>query len=360
LAERTAHSPILRLEHLTKRFGASQAANDIFLEVLAGEFFTFLGPSGSGKSSILRMIAGLEQPDSGEIIIAGRNVSSVPPWQRNLGMVFQSYVVFPHMTVAENVGYGPRMKRKPRQEITAAVERLLILVGLAGLEGRRVTTLSGGEQQRVALARALAMEPALLLLDEPLSALDEKIRREMQSELKRIQKTTRTTFLYVTHDQEEALTMSDRIAVINRGEAVQCDAPEPLFRRPRTRFVAEFFRGCNVLEVNCLGIAGPTARIVIAGVETQVDLGDRHWPPSGQVAVALRSETPVLETEAGHCTVRLDVEVTEVVYRGTNVDHLLRLSDGQQLVVTATRQQAGRGARLTLGFEGADLVPLEA
>jgi ABC-type Fe3+/spermidine/putrescine transport system ATPase subunit len=353
-------APILRLDRLNKRFGAAQAAHDFSLEVRTGEFFTFLGPSGAGKSSILRMVAGLEQPDSGTVIIAGRDVSGVPPWQRNLGMVFQSYAVFPHMTVAENVGYGPRMKGRPKQDIAAAVERLLALVGLAGFGGRRVTTLSGGEQQRVALARALAMEPALLLLDEPLSALDEKIRREMQIELKRIQKTTRTTFLYVTHDQEEALTMSDRIAVINRGEAVQCDAPEALFRRPRTRFVAEFFRGCNVLEADCLMLAGATARIAVVGVEAEVALGDRSWPACGEVAVALRSEAPVLGGEAGRSAIRLDVEVTDVVYRGTNVDHLLRLPDGQRLLVTATRRQADRGARVPLGFDPADLVPLEA
>jgi ABC-type Fe3+/spermidine/putrescine transport system ATPase subunit len=359
-AATTASTPILRLERLNKRFGAAQAAHDLSLEVHAGEFFTFLGPSGSGKSSILRMVAGLERPDSGRIVIAGRDVSDVPPWQRNLGMVFQSYAVFPHMTVVENVGYGPRMKRRPKQDIAATVERLLALVGLAGFGGRSVTTLSGGEQQRVALARALAMKPALLLLDEPLSALDEKIRREMQIELKRIQKTTETTFLYVTHDQEEALTMSDRIAVINRGKAVQCDAPEALFRRPRTRFVAEFFRGCNVLEAECVALAGATARIVVAGVEAEIALGDRRWPGSGRVAVALRSEAPLLGAEADRTAIRLDVGVTDVVYRGTNVDHLLRLPDGQPLLVTATRRQAKRGARVPLGFDAKDLVPLEA
>src|SRR5438093_2265288 len=256
---------ILQLEEVTKRFDRTLAADRLSLTVHRGEFFTFLGPSGSGKSTILRMIAGLERPDAGRILIAGRDVEGVPPWRRNLGMVFQHYAIFPHMTVAQNVGYGLRVRRRPAVEIGEKVARLLTLVGLAGMAAKNVTLLSGGEQQRVALARALVLEPSLLLLDEPLPALDEKIRREMQAELKHIQQKTGTTFLYVTHDQEEALTMSDRIAVLNRGSCVQCDAPERIYRRPRTRFVAGFFRGCNVLDAAALQVGPDGGRITLAG-----------------------------------------------------------------------------------------------
>ena len=286
--------PILRLDSLDKRFGDAVAARDFSLDVHAGEFFTFLGPSGSGKSSVLRMIAGLESPDSGRVVIDGRDVSHVPPWERDIGMVFQSYAVFPHMNVEENVSYGLRMRRRPKAEVRLRVAELLGLVGLAGTEGRDVVTLSGGEQQRVALARALALAPPILLLDEPLSALDEKIRREMQTELKRIQKQTGTTFVYVTHDQEEALTMSDRIAVIDRGECVQCDTPRTLFRRPRTRFVAGFFRDCNLLEAECVAIDGERARLRLGGAPLQIGLGGREPRRRDRAAVAIRAESPVL------------------------------------------------------------------
>ena len=304
--------PILRLDSLDKRFGDAVAARDFSLDVHAGEFFTFLGPSGSGKSSVLRMIAGLESPDSGRVVIDGRDVSGVPPWERGIGMVFQSYAVFPHMNVEENVGYGLRMRRRPKAQVRERVSDLLGLVGLAGTEDRDVVTLSGGEQQRIALARALALAPPILLLDEPLSALDEKIRREMQTELKRIQKQTGTTFVYVTHDQEEALTMSDRIAVIDRGACVQCDTPRTLFRRPLTRFVAGFFRDCNLLEAQCIGIDGERARLRVAGTPVEIALAGRQPRQRDRAAVAIRAESPVLGDRAERCPVVLDARLLEV------------------------------------------------
>ena len=257
--------PILELRHVHKRFGAAVAAEDLSLAIEAGEFFTLLGPSGSGKSTILRIIAGLDEADAGEVRLKGREVGDVPPWGRHLGMVFQQYTNFPHMNVGQNVAYGLRRSGLARDEIRVRVQGLLALVGLAGFQERRVATLSGGEQQRVAIARALAPRPELLLLDEPLAALDEKIRREMQEELRAIQRATGTTFVHVTHDQEEALTMSDRIAVLNRGRCVQCDQPEQIFRFPRTRFVASFFRGCNVLEAELERDAAGHATLVLAG-----------------------------------------------------------------------------------------------
>jgi ABC-type Fe3+/spermidine/putrescine transport system ATPase subunit len=351
--------PILRLEEVSKRFDRTVTADRLSLAIERGEFFTFLGPSGSGKSTVLRMIAGLERPDGGRILIDGRDVAGVPPWRRNLGMVFQQYAVFPHMTVAQNVAYGLRVRRLPRAEAEGRVAEMLRLVGLGGMEGRNPTHLSGGEQQRVALARALAPAPAILLLDEPLSALDEKIRRGMQVELKHIQRRTGTTFLYVTHDQEEALTMSDRIAVLHDGACAQCDAPEPLYRRPRTRFVATFFRGCNVLDGELLGVAGGRAELRLGGAVVEVR-ADAVPAATGRVGVAIRAENVHLGPRAAEAGVRLEARLVEVIYRGTNFDHVLELEDGQRLTATSTRREAdGTGGSVRLGFAAADLIVLQ-
>jgi len=351
---------ILSLDDVTRRFDDTFAANNLSLEIYRGEFFTFLGPSGSGKSTVLRIIAGLEKPDSGRILIDGHDVAAVPPWNRNLGMVFQQYANFPHMSLAENVGYGLRVRKIPKAKIDDRVEQLLYLVGLAGREGQNITVLSGGEQQRVALARALALEPSLLLLDEPLAALDEKIRRDMQTELKHIQRETGTTFLYVTHDQEEALTMSDRIAVINHGECVQCDEPEALFRRPHTRFVASFFRGCNVLDAELLGGEAANARLQFGGGTVPATVSGAKAAGRERVGVAIRAENLRVGAGAESCPVRIEAVLNEMVYRGTSVDHLLELADGQRLVATSTRREADVAAcRVTLGFKPEDVILLE-
>ncbi len=354
-----AAPPILELDGVSKRYDRTVVADSLSLRILTGEFFTFLGPSGSGKSSTLRIVAGLLRPDSGRVRIEGRDVSGVPPWRRNLGMVFQQYAVFPHMTVAENIAYGLKVRRMPRRERAQRVEELVSLVGLSGMEGKNVTLLSGGEQQRVAVARALAPRPAILLLDEPLAALDEKIRREMQSELKRLQRSTGCTFLYVTHDQEEALTMSDRIAVLNRGACVQCDRPEELFRRPRARFVASFFRGCNVLEARLLG-AGPDGTAIEIGGETiTVESGDGPPREAGSCEVALRAENILVGAAARQAPIRLRTRLLEMVYRGTNVDHHLELGDGQRAVATSTRREAPAApAAVSAGFRPEDVILL--
>jgi ABC-type Fe3+/spermidine/putrescine transport system ATPase subunit len=231
---------------------------------------------------------------------------------------------------------------------------MLELVGLSGFEGKNATLLSGGEQQRVALARALAAEPAILLLDEPLSALDEKIRREMQTELTRIQRRTGTTFIYVTHDQEEALTMSDRVAVLNRGRCVQCDAPEAIFRRPKTRFVAEFFRGCNVVEARASG----EGRVAFGGIEAP--LAVTAGPASrARLALAIRAEDLHLHPSA-EVGLALTARLEEAIYRGTNVDYRLLLADGQRVTATSTRRADARsGEEVRVGFDPASLIPLE-
>jgi ABC-type Fe3+/spermidine/putrescine transport system ATPase subunit len=349
-------APILELRHIHKRFGEAVPADDLSLVIEAGEFFTFLGPSGSGKSTLLRIIAGLEQADAGELRLRGREVGGMPPWQRHLGMVFQQYANFPHMNVAQNVAYGLRRRGLGREEVRARVAELLALVGLRGFEERRVTTLSGGEQQRVAIGRALAPRPELLLLDEPLAALDEKIRREMQDELRHIQRTTGTTFVYVTHDQEEALTMSDRIAVLNRGRCVQCDQPERIFRFPRTRFVASFFRGCNVLEAE---IAAEDGRPVLILAGQRLPLGASPGARPGLQPIAVRSEVVRLGPEAAGANLVLPVRLEKITYRGVYRDYRLRLEDGQELSATLTRRlELDEGAPVDLGIRAEDVVLL--
>jgi ABC-type Fe3+/spermidine/putrescine transport system ATPase subunit len=347
--------PILELRHVCKRFGATVPADDVSLAIEPGEFFTFLGPSGSGKSTLLRIVAGLEQADAGQILLRGRDVGGVPPWRRHLGMLFQQYANFPHLNVAQNVAYGLRRRRLGRTEIASRVAELLDLVGLSGFEERRVTQLSGGEQQRVAIARALAPRPELLLLDEPLAALDEKIRREMQGELTKIQEATGTTFVYVTHDQEEALTMSDRIAVLNRGRCVQVDQPERIFRFPRTRFVAGFFRGCNVLEARLERNGGPA--LVVAGHRLPLARGDGFAGPN---AVALRGESLMLGDQAREADLVLPARLEKITYRGVYRDYRLRLDDGQQLSATLTqRLPLAEGARVEVGIRADEIVLLE-
>jgi putative spermidine/putrescine transport system ATP-binding protein len=238
----------IRLAGLTKRYGEVVAVDSIDLEVRRGEFFTMLGPSGSGKTTTLRMIAGFEAPDAGAVELAGRDVSRVPPYDREVNTVFQDYALFPHMTVAENIEYGLGVKRVPRDERADRRKQALEVVRLPGLDERKPSELSGGQRQRVALARAIVNRPRVLLLDEPLGALDLKLREQMQVELKRIQKDVGITFVYVTHDQEEALTMSNRIAVLDEGRIEQVGSPADVYERPATPFVAGFVGVSNVLE----------------------------------------------------------------------------------------------------------------
>src|SRR3954452_10598337 len=239
----------IALEGISKRFGKHEAVRDVSLSIREGEFFSLLGPSGCGKTTTLRMIAGFEVPDAGRIYLQGEDVTSLFSNRRPVNMVFQQYALFPHMSIYDNVAFGLKMKRVPRVEHRERVHELLRIVDLEGLESRRPQQLSGGQQQRVALARALVNRPAALLLDEPLGALDVKLRKQMQLELKRIQHELGTTFVYVTHDQDEALAMSDRIAVMNRGQVEQLGSPREIYERPRTAFVADFFGSLNTHDV---------------------------------------------------------------------------------------------------------------
>lgn len=242
-------SAAIKLDKVTKRFdGKVLAVDDVTLDIAAGEFFSLLGPSGCGKTTSLRMIAGFEHPDSGRVQVGGRDITDLPVHRRDMGMVFQSYALFPHRTVAENVAFGLRMREVPKPEIARRVQAALSQVALTGMEDRKPGQLSGGQQQRVALARALVVEPPVLLCDEPLGALDRKLRQQMQFELKELQKRLGVTLVFVTHDQEEALAMSDRIAVMNKGKIEQVGSPTEIYERPRTRFVADFIGEINILE----------------------------------------------------------------------------------------------------------------
>src|SRR5512136_2760830 len=245
----------LVLEHLTKKFpargkqvGEVNAVDDVSISIEKGEFVTLLGPSGCGKTTTLRLIAGFEFPTSGHIIVDNQRLEEVPPNRRDMAMVFQSYAIFPHLNVYENIAYGLNVQRRPQAEIKQRVDHVLELVELTGLEGRAPNQLSGGQQQRVALARALVMEPKVLLMDEPLSNLDAKLREQMRTEIRRIQKRLGITRVYVTHDQVEAMTLSDQIVVMDQGKIEQVGAPDEIYRRPRTRFVADFIGRANFVE----------------------------------------------------------------------------------------------------------------
>jgi putative spermidine/putrescine transport system ATP-binding protein len=240
-------SPAVRLVHVSRHFGSVRAADNVTLDIAEGEFFAMLGPSGSGKTTCLRLIAGFEQPDEGHIEIFGETAEGVPPYKRNVNTVFQDYALFPHMTVGENVAYGLMIKGMPREERETKAKAALAMVKLAGYEGRRPVQLSGGQRQRVALARALVNGPKVLLLDEPLGALDLKLREQMQVELKALQEELGITFIFVTHDQGEALSMADRVAIFNDGRVIQVGSPIDVYERPRSRFVADFVGSSNVL-----------------------------------------------------------------------------------------------------------------
>jgi spermidine/putrescine ABC transporter ATP-binding subunit len=287
---------IVRIEGVTKRFGSVAAVDDVSLEIRPNEFFALLGPSGCGKTTLLRMLAGFERPSEGRIVIDGEDMARMPPNRRPVNMVFQSYAVFPHMSVAENVAYGLRVTGAPRAEIGPRVQDALAMVRLSGLDERAPDQLSGGQRQRVALARALIKRPKVLLLDEPLSALDKKLREEMQLELVRLQQDVGITFVIVTHDQDEALSMADRIAVMDRGRLLQIAPPDELYEAPNCRMVADFIGTMNLFPARVLGPANPGIRLEAAGLGA-FELPDVA-PAGAEVGVAVRPEKVRISREA--------------------------------------------------------------
>jgi putative spermidine/putrescine transport system ATP-binding protein len=319
----------VRVTGLRKHYGEVAAVRDLDLTIAAGEFFTLLGPSGSGKTTLLRMIAGFERPDAGRIDLGDRDVTRVPPYARNVNTVFQDYALFPHMTVAQNIEYGLRVRRVARPQRRDQVGRALDMVRLTGLGGRKPAQLSGGQRQRVALARAIVNEPEVLLLDEPLGALDLKLRQEMQLELLRVQREVGITFIYVTHDQEEALTMSDRVAVLNQGRLEQVGDPIEVYERPATPFVAGFIGISNLIERDGALITVRPEKITL--------LADSQQPAAGS------------HVEPG--------VIREVSYAGVLTRYVVALDSGGELVVARQNASApasthdGRGRQVRIAWQ---------
>jgi spermidine/putrescine transport system ATP-binding protein len=351
--------PAIELVGVEKEFASAhgdvRAVENVDLSIAEGEFFSLLGPSGCGKTTTLRMIAGFEEPTDGQILLHGRDMVGVPPYRRDVNMVFQQYALFPHMDVFENVAFGLRRKKVPKDELRRRVTEALQLVELEGREKRRPRQLSGGQQQRVALARALVNRPRALLLDEPLGALDLKLRQAMQLELKRIQREVGITFVYVTHDQEEALTMSDRLVVMNAGRIEQLGSPRELYERPGTRFVANFIGTSNIVTGRldrkgdgwALGGLGPDQRVLVDHTD---------GVQSGQeVEIAVRPEKIVLRAEGDppppdRCTLRC--RVTEVVYLGTSTQYRTVTDAGQAMAVYRQNTASPEGAEVLVGQVG--------
>jgi spermidine/putrescine transport system ATP-binding protein len=347
----TAESSTVRLEGVVKRFNTTTAVDNLNLEIGKGEFFSMLGPSGCGKTTTLRIIAGFEQPDEGSVFLEGRSVENTPPYRRNVNTVFQSYALFEHLNVWDNVAFGLRRKKVPEMEIRKRVGDMLELVRLKQKATSKPRQLSGGQQQRVALGRALVNLPAVLLLDEPLGALDLQLRKQMQIELKEIQRTVGITFIYVTHDQEEALTMSDRIAVMNEGLLQQCGSPEEIYERPANAFVAGFIGISNLLsgEVQDHGVRLKTGQVIPATIDAGIAAGEN-------VFVCVRPEKLRLGPKVDG-QVSVEGTVVETVYLGTATQYMVELAPGLRLVAiennvhTATSdRRLARGSKVSIGW----------
>jgi spermidine/putrescine transport system ATP-binding protein len=363
-----AAPPSVRLEGVTKRFGALAAVRELTLDIPRGEFFTLLGPSGCGKTTTLRMVAGFEEPTEGRVLLEGEDVAGRPAFKRPTNTVFQSYALFPHLSVEKNVAFGLQRKKVDRAEVRRRVAEELERVGLAAEAKRRPAQLSGGQQQRVALARALVNRPAVLLLDEPLGALDLKLRKQLQVELKRIQRDVGITFVYVTHDQEEALTMSDRIAVMNRGVIQQVADPETVYERPATTFVAGFIGVSNLMPGEVVSANGAATELRLDAGPT-VRTAESGGAEAGERAHAVvRPEKLTLDGVAdstGDDRASVEGQVESSLYLGTATQMVVRLADGTQMTVLVPNADAaarrglpapGDPARLTWSDENIHIV----
>jgi putative spermidine/putrescine transport system ATP-binding protein len=357
----------LELRHLRKRYGDLHAVDDISLILQSGEFMTLLGPSGSGKTTTLAMIAGLVQPSDGTILLDGQPLDPLPPYRRNIGMVFQNYALFPHLTAARNVAFPLEMRRIPARDIAAKVTRALAQVGLAQHGGRYPRQLSGGQQQRVALARAMVFEPSILLMDEPLGALDRKLREQMQIEIMRLHRELGISVVYVTHDQDEALMMSDRIALFNRGRIEQIGTPQDLYDRPATLFVADFLGESNFFAAKVVETSPTHCRL--NGGDLQLTARANDELSAGCAAVIVVRPERIILAVADRPSERLENSVhgtlTEVIYLGRSRKYTVRLASGQN--VTALEQTissalsiAAPGDTVRLAWQAEDAIALPA
>ncbi len=352
--------PAVRLEAVTKKFGDAVAVDSVDLAVEPGEFFSLLGPSGCGKTTSLRMLGGFLTPDEGTVWLGGKDVTKVPPYKRDLNTVFQSYALFAHLSVAQNVAFGLKRRRVPRAEIATRVGEMLDLVDMRDRGASMPAELSGGQRQRVALARSLVTMPQVLLLDEPLGALDLKLRRQMQVELKRIQREVGITFVYVTHDQEEALSMSDRIAVMNEGRVEQIDTPAVLYTRPASPFVAGFIGSSNLVRASR---AGGGAQIG-GGVNVPLPAGTAEVGDGTAMTILLRPEHVLIDPNDNEVHARIQGEVVASVFLGATTQYRVRCSNDLEFMVsessTSSRQGPLRpaGTLVTLGWHTEDAVVL--
>ncbi|WP_455373778.1 ABC transporter ATP-binding protein [Limibacillus halophilus] len=349
----------ITIQGVTKTYGAVHALDAVDLSVESGEFLTLLGPSGSGKTTLLMTLAGFTRPDRGSLLFGEEEMIRMPPHKRDLGMVFQNYALFPHMTVSENVAYPLKIRRRPKEEIDQRVEKALETVQLGGYGERRIGQLSGGQKQRVALARAIVFEPRILLMDEPLSALDKKLRDRMQIELRHLHDKLGMTTVYVTHDQREALTMSDRIAVINHGRVMQLGTPKQIYDRPANRFVADFIGESAFLPAQRDG-----GRILCAGRELLLEASP---PDAGDLLVILRPERlQLLAEEAGDDMNSFSAKVDDVVYQGDSFLLYASLEDGTTLALRDVVRRDTLGAlprtgdKVLLGLHARDTVVIPA
>lgn len=346
----------LELKNVKKSFTQDEGVlKGISLTIEKGEFITLLGASGCGKTTTLRIIAGLETPDSGSVFLDGRDVTDLEPNQRNVNTVFQNYALFPHMNVEENIGYGLKLKKMPKPQIKEKVKEMLELVQLEGYGKRKPSELSGGQRQRVAIARALVNNPKVLLLDEPLGALDLQLRRAMQFELKSLQKKLGLTFIYITHDQEEAINMSDRIAVMNQGRFEQIGTPDEIYNHPRTSYVATFVGNSNIIRGTVERMAGNQVLVQMCGGKILVEADGAKIREGENVTVAVRSEKIQLDED---CGCGLEAVVTEKTFAGGQLRMVLLLEDGTKIVSS----RYGIDASVTVGqkvcwrFNAADAV----
>jgi putative spermidine/putrescine transport system ATP-binding protein/spermidine/putrescine transport system ATP-binding protein len=341
------------VERISKGFGTTAVLEDINASFAPARLTSLLGPSGSGKTTLLRIIAGFETPDRGQVRIGGEIVTGVPVWRRNIGMVFQSYALFPHMTVLQNVAFGLHRRGVRGAAATRRAQQALEVVRLTGFESRRPNQLSGGQQQRVALARAVVTNPGVLLLDEPLSALDRRLRQEMQVELRRIQRELQLTTIFVTHDQEEALTLSDSVAILDRGRIVQIGAPAEIYERPRTRFAASFLGDANFLS-------GTVADTGVSVADTLVRTKDALPPPGTHVTLAVRPEKIALHSpDSAPAGNTLRGTLQQVIYGGAASTYLLSSADGTPLRVFAQNRDApaiSPGSQVLLAWSPAHTV----
>jgi spermidine/putrescine transport system ATP-binding protein len=353
----------VQLVDLTKRYGDFEAVRNISLDIPAGEFFSLLGPSGCGKTTTLRMIAGFERPSEGRIMLDNKDVADVPPHKRNVNTVFQNYALFPHLDVSANVAFGLRFAKTPKDEVKAKVAQALALVQLEQFADRKPALLSGGQQQRVALARALVLNPQVLLLDEPLGALDAKLRKSLQVELKALQEKVGITFVYVTHDQEEALTMSDRIAVLSEGQIEQVGTPQDVYDEPASAYVADFLGVSNLMPARAMGTNGSGGcRVQLGDFEMQAGCGDLD--ASGDVMIVARPERIQIGPQSESGENRIPGMIERVVYVGPVSQLMVRLASGQlvQAMVAnqGTEPAPESGTPVSVGIAPAALRVLRA